>query len=675
MTRARAKKVLLIGWDAADWTILGPLLEQGRMPAFADLLQRGASGKISTLRPILSPMLWNSIATGKRPDLHGIYGFVEPRPDGSGIRPVSSTSRKCKVVWNILSQNGLKSIVVNWFASFPAEPIDGVIVTDRFCTQSLRPPTNREVGAAMVHPGELASELAELIVSPAELDAETILSFIPAGGKVDQQNDDRVQKLARLVAKTATIQAAACKLMREQPWDFMAVYFDAIDHFGHTFMPYHPPALDGIDPIDAEVYGPCITGCYQFHDMMLGAMLEYAGPDTTVILVSDHGFHSEGQRPGTNGYQDPVSWHRPYGVVATAGPGIKPGEKMLGVSLLDVTPTVLALLGLPVGADMDGRPWIEVFDSPQCIDCVESWESIDGDDGMHPSDVREDPMASAEVIRQLVDLGYVEPPDGDVQQQIDSTLHGMKYNQALALTYSGRREQAIPMWEELIEQADEPPTKRRLQVQLATCLIRQGRYAEAEKLLYSFGLKGLQMPIVRMMFATVRLNQDRGQEALEHLQSASSLLPENSPQLLAQLGLAYLQTHRWDQAYEHFHAALADDENVIAYCGLAELANLRGQHEQAVDYALRSIEIADALPPGHYQLGLALSKLGMMEEAILATKSFLRLAPTVKKGHDLLAQLSDRQGANPSEKGNILTDDRVSDLAASRLRRYLQTEC
>ena len=357
MPEAPAKKVLLIGWDAADWVILQPLIDQGLMPALAGLLKRGVSGKISTLRPILSPMLWNSIATGKRPDQHGIYGFVEPRPDGSGIRPVTSTSRNCKAIWNILSQNGLRSNIVNWFASFPAEQIHGVIVTDRYCTQATVPVANRHVGPAMVHPSDLAPALAELVVDPAGLDAETILPFIPEGARVDQKKDDRVRKLARLIAKMTTIHAAACKIMIEQPWDFMTVYYDAIDHFGHTFMPYHPPAMEGIDPEDAEIYGRCVTGCYQFHDMMLGAMLQYAGDDTTVILVSDHGFHSAGFRPGTDGYENPVSWHRPFGVVVAAGPGICENDKITGANLLDVTPTVLSLFGLPVGADMDGRAW------------------------------------------------------------------------------------------------------------------------------------------------------------------------------------------------------------------------------------------------------------------------------------------------------------------------------
>ena len=117
MSQRLTRRVLLIGWDAADWHLIHPLMEAGRMPVLQRLVEAGTSGKIATLQPILSPILWNSIATGKRADKHGILGFVEPSPDGQSVRPVSSTSRRAKALWNILSQQGLRSNVVNWFAS------------------------------------------------------------------------------------------------------------------------------------------------------------------------------------------------------------------------------------------------------------------------------------------------------------------------------------------------------------------------------------------------------------------------------------------------------------------------------------------------------------------------------------------------------------------------------
>ncbi len=132
MPEKLARKVLLIGWDAADWKIINPLLDQGLMPTLEDLVNHGVIGNLATLHPVLSPMLWNSIATGMRPDKHGILGFIEPDPQTGRVRPVTSTSRKVKAIWNILTQRGYKTHVLGWFAGHPAEPINGIAVSDLY---------------------------------------------------------------------------------------------------------------------------------------------------------------------------------------------------------------------------------------------------------------------------------------------------------------------------------------------------------------------------------------------------------------------------------------------------------------------------------------------------------------------------------------------------------------
>ena len=125
-------KTLVIGWDAADWKFLTPLMDQGLMPNLNKLVEGGVSGRLSTIDPPLSPTLWTSIATGKRPYKHGIHGFTEPTPDGKGLRPMNITSRKCKAVWNIFTQQDLKSHIVGWWPSHPAEPINGTMVSNLY---------------------------------------------------------------------------------------------------------------------------------------------------------------------------------------------------------------------------------------------------------------------------------------------------------------------------------------------------------------------------------------------------------------------------------------------------------------------------------------------------------------------------------------------------------------
>src|SRR6267378_907970 len=125
-------RLLLIGWDAADWKVIHPLLDSCQMPNLARLIAGGVHGNLATIYPALSPMLWTSIATGKRPPKHGIHGFVEPSPDGMSVRPITSLGRKTKAIWNILNQIGKRSIVFGWWPSHPAEPIRGVMVSNLF---------------------------------------------------------------------------------------------------------------------------------------------------------------------------------------------------------------------------------------------------------------------------------------------------------------------------------------------------------------------------------------------------------------------------------------------------------------------------------------------------------------------------------------------------------------
>ena len=94
----KKNKVLLIGWDAADWEIIGPLIAKGQMPALKSVIDRGVYGNMSTMNPPYSPMLWSSVATGKTPDKHGVLGFIEVTPDIKGIRPVTTNSTYVRMI-------------------------------------------------------------------------------------------------------------------------------------------------------------------------------------------------------------------------------------------------------------------------------------------------------------------------------------------------------------------------------------------------------------------------------------------------------------------------------------------------------------------------------------------------------------------------------------------------
>ena len=255
MPKPLAKKVLLVGWDAADWKVINPLMDQGLMPTLDDMVNHGVMGNLATLRPVLSPMLWNSIATGKRPDKHGIMGFMEPDPQTGGVRPTTSTSRKVKAIWNILTQRGYKAHVVGWFAGHPAEPINGICVSDLFPYATA--PLDKEwpLAPGAVHPESMRKTFAGLRMHPAEVTEAAILPWIPRAAEIDQEKDKGLQSFAKILSENCSIHNAATWILQNEPWDFLGVYYNGIDHFSHGFMHFHPPRMEGIpeDKLDAHL--------------------------------------------------------------------------------------------------------------------------------------------------------------------------------------------------------------------------------------------------------------------------------------------------------------------------------------------------------------------------------------------------------------------------------------
>src|SRR5579871_6022566 len=116
----------------------------------------------------------------------------------------------------------------------------------------------------------------------------TDLLVRPRAAEVDQEKDHHLEILARIQAECFSVHAAATWVLEQEAWDFLAVYYPSIDHFSHAFMNYHPPKPEWVAPHEFDLYQDVIASAYRFHDLMLARLLYLAGPDTTVLLVSDH---------------------------------------------------------------------------------------------------------------------------------------------------------------------------------------------------------------------------------------------------------------------------------------------------------------------------------------------------------------------------------------------------
>ena len=649
-----SKKVLLIGWDAADWKIIWPLIAKGHMPALKGLIERGVYGNMGTMDPPYSPMLWSSVATGKTPDKHGVLGFIEIMPNLKGIRPVTVNSRKVRALWNILHHEGYKCNVVGWWPSFPAEPINGVVVSDLFQKVKLDPKEKNPIAKGTIHPESLTKDIHDLRMFPWEITDAHILPFLPKAAEIDQENDKGLQSFAKIMAQNASVHAASTYVMREKEWDFMAVYYDLIDHFCHAFMKFHPPKQRAIPQNLFEIYKDAVVSAYRFQDMMLERTLELVDKDTTVIVMSDHGFESGHKRilkmpkyPAA-----PALEHRQFGIFVAAGPNIKSNEKAFGLGLIDIAPTILHLFDLPIGKDMDGKPALDILKEVKPLNYIDSWEDVEGDFGQHEHIEEADLLSDKETMQQLVDLGYIEKPDEKIENAILKTNCDLKHN--LARVHMGKKNNEVakklllelanaeyPVYEEKdLKKGDEnKPNPLGIKagdaivdvipyfMDLLTISLAEGDFDLAEHYLNELRTRDKKFEInTYFSEAKILVGKGKVQKALKVLNEAKNNRPNS--EVWYQIGKIYMQLQKFEDAKEAFEKALEFEvDKAKFHQSLATCLIRLGDHEEAADHALTAIELVKYFPEAHYTLGEALEKMGDLENAKMAYDTAAKLKP------------------------------------------------
>lgn len=338
-------KVLLIGLDGAEWDLIHPMVEAGELPNLARLIQNGVHGKLRSLEPLAkSPTIWATIATGKTPAQHGIGAFINPKDR----KPVTQNQRRVRAVWNILSGLDRTVGVVGWMQSWPAETVNGFMVSD-YLQYGHR---NYKQFDKRTYPPELEESLKDLVVEWQDLPWEGIQRFLTAPLDTTTLSSAVRNGLHRIRIYTAadlTFARIAERLYREQRPEFFAVYLRGADTMGHLFWNYCFEGLVNerrLKP-DLKLYvSDVLRQYYRYIDELIGPIIDLADEETTIFVVSDHGF--------AGGPERGVKLHKVDGVLIMSGRGVGRGE-ITGATVYDVTPTLLTFMGLPAAEDMHGK--------------------------------------------------------------------------------------------------------------------------------------------------------------------------------------------------------------------------------------------------------------------------------------------------------------------------------
>ena len=404
------RRALVIGIDGATQAVLTPLMRAGRVPHMTRLAESGVYGELISARPLHSPRIWNTIATGKTPTRHGILSFTFDSPKGER-RLYLSRHRKVPAIWNILSEHGLTVSAINWWNTWPPERINGVMVSDHFFPGQL---SGREslfrAGGGEGGPSVSPVDWEARAQQAAEATPAAVAFDNPFGERGDLPDWANLESLTDVFETDRRVAQVALEISEADDPRVLLVYFPGIDRVCHFLWigmddPEKYPPEFRLSPSQMAAARAAVENYYVYTDAMIGRLLEAYGDDDLVMVLSDHGFEAQPfGKPGegplvlTGGHESPAARD---GVLLARGAGIEAGGGLDGMSIRDIAPTLLAWLGLPAGADMDGAPAGWLGEGPFAQ--VASYDGIE---------IEREKAGSSEVegdiVEQLRGLGYLE---------------------------------------------------------------------------------------------------------------------------------------------------------------------------------------------------------------------------------------------------------------------------
>ncbi len=466
------RPVVFVGLDGADWELLDEYMSAGAMPELAALVAEGRSGVLETEQPPLSPLVWTTMMTGVGPLAHGVLDFTRFNP-ATGVRePITRAERRVPAVWNMATQGGRRVAVFGLWATWPAEPVAGLVVSDRlfaFQHRQESPPPG-----IVYPPAEETWAREALAAAEREVDLAALREYLPDLGETEYAEAlsgpdpyaRPVSALRRILVETAVYHRLATDWIgRERP-DLAVVYFQGTDAIGHVFAPYAPPRQPAIPAADYQHYHRVPERYFRRVDRLLGDYRRLAAARGAVLVVaSDHGFSwHEGRPEGLSSLAAATAgqWHREEGIYLLWGPGITPaaasaagGERRERGEVAQVCTTLLALLGLPPAAGGVGPPLPGTPVDPS----GETVRPVDYRAHYAPAAVAGEGAASgpapgaAEELAKLRALGYVgggEPtaaPAGRPDAADPTRTPASFNNEGLILEAAGRRAEAVAAFE------------------------------------------------------------------------------------------------------------------------------------------------------------------------------------------------------------------------------------
>jgi Flp pilus assembly protein TadD len=451
------RRVIVLGLDGADWSLLDQYIADGTMPALGRLTKEGSSGTLTTIHPPLSPLIWTTMLTGVSPLEHRILDFLRVNPVSGKREPITSDERKAPAIWNMATYAGKRAAALGFWATYPAEAVNGLVVSDRlfsFLYSESSPPPG------VVNPSSQESWARDTLarvereIGYAEL--EVMLPWLDeaeyeAAAKAVDPYSHPVSALRRILVETRVYDTLAREYFATGKPDLMLVYIQGTDSIGHVFAPYAPPRQPSIDQADFDRYSQVARKYFARVDEMIDAYRQLAESSGSVlVLVSDHGFKWSEGRPTTLSsvaHATAARWHTDDGIYVLWGSGIHPSAEHSGKgSVQQVCATLLSLLALPAGTGLSAPP---LPGAPPG-----GGEPADYRSHYTPASVVSEggtsaPGADEETVAKLRALGYIGAASGG-GRALGTRTAGSFNNEALLLKQQGKINEAVEAFEQAL---------------------------------------------------------------------------------------------------------------------------------------------------------------------------------------------------------------------------------
>lgn len=599
-TATKQPPVIFIGLDGADWQLLDRYIASGAMPNFARLVREGSSGVLASEHPPLSPLLWTSMMTGASPLEHEILDFARFNPVSGAPEPITSTERRVPAIWNMATAGGKSVAVFGLWATWPAEPVRGVLVSDRLFgflfSESKQTPH-------LVYPPQRESWAREILASSDKAIAfEQMSKYITpltaaefdTVGRAHDPYAHPISALRRILVETAMYDRLARETLASSTPDLTIVYLQGTDSVGHVFGPYAPPRQPQISEADFGRYSRVPELYFREVDRLLGDYITLARErGARLMLASDHGFHWFEGRPtqlSSFAAATAAKWHRKDGMYLLWGAGVRPSSRRTGAAprISQVCATLLSLLGLPPAK---GIATPALFGVPPVL------ESTAFDYRLHYHRREEvaamTHAAAGEELAKLKALGYIGSTESAMRPARagrSTQTAGSFNNRGLILKDRGRTADSIAAFEKALEIDSNLPSAL---WNLSDLLFADARSADrSDDLLVRAA--GLGLPEANKFVIGRAIGYQRSGAASRSLRLVDAAVNTKpaDPELRMFRGRYRLELRECDGALADFREAQRlMPGNPVTYASAGVALNCLGRDEEAAESYRQSLAI------------------------------------------------------------------------------------